>query len=124
MLNDQRQQDKRKEESAETITQASKKLTPERSTTSSPVNETSKTNIGETQPDKRYYGNGRFPHFSELTTKDDTLRTILFLHEQNSNYINFQTFVAGAYLIGVDFDIYSSSFVLYQMRYCFHNVSL
>lgn len=70
MLNDQHKQEKRKEESDAT-TQPSKKSTPERSVTTSPVTEIVKNDIGETQPDKRYHGNGRFPQFSVIMTKDD-----------------------------------------------------
>lgn len=69
LLKDQHKQEKRKEESDAT-TQLNKKLTPERSGTTSPVTETSKNDIGETQPDKRYHGNGRFPQFV-IMTKDD-----------------------------------------------------
>ncbi|KAL5274172.1 PNISR family protein [Megaselia abdita] len=58
LLNDQQQQEKRKEE-AELITQSSKASTPERIIVASPVTETSKKDIGETQPDKRYHGNGK-----------------------------------------------------------------
>lgn len=86
LINDQHKQDKRKEES-EIITQPTKTLTPERNMTSSPLTESTKKDIGETQPDKRYHGNGRFPQFFVITTKQRRhIKQFCFCMNKNQAY--------------------------------------